>query len=67
MKKKTYKILSRIPIVNIITFVTATPMIFCSPGIDKGIYDKVFAYMKKHPDVHMTTKLASLINQGKIK
>lgn len=64
MKKKTYKILSKIPIINALTDIIVKPVLFCSPGIADGIYDDLFEYMKKHPDILMTDKLAKTIRRN---
>lgn len=67
MKKKIYDVLSMIPFVNVITDIICKPVMFCSPGMAEGIYDDLFAYMKNHPDILITEKLAKAIREGKVK
>ncbi len=64
MKKKTYRILSTIPFVNIIISLICKPVMFCSPGISDGAYDDLLSYMKDNPDILMTETLAKKIRRG---
>lgn len=61
MKKKTYTVLSKIPLVGLVARAVCKPVMFCSPGLSDGVYDDLMAYMQKHPDVLMTEKLAKEI------
>ena len=64
MNKKVYNFLSKIPFVGFITRITVKPVIFCSPGLSEGVYDELFSYMRAHPNVLITEKLAKEIYSG---
>lgn len=58
MKKKTYNILSRIPIINTyVKYVVCDPTMYSSPFIASDLWPKVLAYSAKHPDVQITRKI----------
>ena len=61
MKTKTYNILRKIPIAGSIAQFICQPYKFCSPGMDDGVYEPLFKYMKEHPDILMTEELAKEI------
>ena len=58
MTKKTYTVLSKIPVVSTVVRKIVDPFVFLSVGFEEGIYDPILEYMKKNPNVLMTNKLA---------
>ena len=67
MNKKVYAVLTKIPIIGVATNLICQPYMFSSVGYDDGVYDDLLKYMKKHPDVLMTKKLAQKIYKGQVK
>lgn len=67
VKKKTYAVLSKIPLASLVVDAVCKPVMLCSPGIADGIYDDLREYMKAHPDILITEKLAKQIRSGKSK
>lgn len=65
MKKKTYSILSKLPLVNLVADLVCKPIMFCSPGMANGAFDDLVEYARKHPDVIITEKIAKEIRSGK--
>lgn len=69
--KNLYKVVSLIPILGTVIYVAHKkksgkseedrPFMFCSMGLDEGTYDDLIEYMKDHPGVKMTEKLAEEI------
>lgn len=58
MKKKTYDVLSKIPVVNVIAYLSCKPILFCSQMLDDGEIPKLLEeYAKKHPDELITEKV----------
>lgn len=58
MKKKTFEMLSRVPIVGTIAkLVLVDPSVFCSPARDEGLISAVNEYAKAHPDELITKKV----------
>ena len=65
MKKKTYNILSRIPIINTyVKYVVCDPTMYSSPFIASDLWPKVVAYSAKHPDEQIARKLLHNINSS---
>ena len=67
MKRRTYEVISSIPIFGRLAKIICDPYLFSSQGRADGTYDALLEYMKKHPDVLMTNKLAEEVYQGKVK
>ena len=67
MNRKVFNILTKIPVVGLVTYIIYRPYLFSSVGMDEGVYDDLLEYMHKHPDVLMTNKLAGKIRRGEIK
>ena len=65
MKKKTYSILSKLPLVNLVVDLVCKPVMFCSPGMVDGAFDDLVEYARKHPDVLITEKVAKEIRSVK--
>lgn len=65
MKKKTYAVLSAVPVVGAIITVLCDPLLFCSPAMDEGLPKQVTDFMKAHPDTFITKRLFKEIMAGK--
>lgn len=62
MKKKTYRMLKRIPFGKLALFVTGnTEIKICSQMMADGLYEPIQKYAKLHPDTVITEKLAKKI------
>ena len=62
MKKKTYSILSKLPLVSLVVDFVCKPVMFCSPGMAD---DDLAEYARKNPDILITKKIAEEIRSGK--
>lgn len=60
MKKKTYTIISHIPVLGPVVRLICEPQM-CSPGMADGVYDPVREYAKLHPDIQITKGLVQKI------
>lgn len=68
MKKSTYRILQKIPVVNLVVFALGyKELMFCTPMLFDESTKLIMEYAKKHPDVLITEKLGSEILKGNIK
>ncbi len=65
MKKKTYSILSKLPLVSLVVDFVCKPVMFCSPGMADGAFDDLAEYARKNPDILITKKIAEEIRSGK--
>lgn len=62
MKRKTYDVLSRIPIVNcVVGLIVDDPNLGSSLMREEGMDKPIVDYMERHPDVHITRQLAKKI------
>lgn len=58
MKKKTYRILKKLPLGEVILRLTGNgEFMLCSPGISEGVFQSIFEYANAHPDEVITEKL----------
>lgn len=64
MKKRTYGILSYVPLVGDIVKLTCDPMLGNSPSLDEGLPKVVRDYAVAHPDVFITKRLLKEITNG---
>lgn len=68
MKRRTYDILNRIPIVNIaLVALGYYEMPECSQGMQEGLYEPIWEYQRKHPDEFITNRMAEEILAGERK
>lgn len=67
MKKTTYRILSHIPVVDIIVQILCDPMLFSTPMLMDGLPSEVRDYMVAHPDTFITKRLYKEIMSDKSK
>lgn len=66
MNKKTYAILSRVPLIGVIVKnIICDPSLHCSPMLNEGLHPAILDYMKKHPDTQITRSLVKKIISSK--
>lgn len=65
MKKRTFYVLTRIPLAGPIIQSVFDPMLFCSPALQDGLPKEIRNYMKSHPDTFITKRLLKEIMNGK--
>ena len=64
MTKKTYGILSRLPLAGIIVKLLCDPMLGNGPSLDEGLPQNVREYAVAHPDIFITKRLLKEITSG---
>lgn len=64
MTKKTYGVLSKIPLVGSIVKMACDPMLGCSPSLDEGLPPKVRKYIIDYPETFITKRLLREIMSG---
>lgn len=66
MTKKTYGILSRIPLAGVVFKMVCDPMLGCSLHLSEGLPRQVTDYAAAHPDIFITKRLLKKLTSGKV-
>ena len=64
MTKKTYGILSRIPLAGAVFKMVCDPMLGCSLHLSEGLPRRVTDYAAAHPDIFITKRLLKQMMKG---